>query len=87
MQKKLISLLPNWFKEIPNFDKILHLIVGLVIYFTFCLIIESVYALLIVFTVALGKELIDNRPNKESTYDFMATFAMPLLICIIENIK
>ena len=85
--KKLISLLPNWFKAIPHFDKILHLIAGLVIYFLACLVIENVYALLVVFTIALGKELIDNRPNKESTYDFMATFAMPLLICIIENIK
>ena len=85
--KKLISLLPNWFKEIPHFDKILHLIAGLVIYFLSCLVIDNVYALLVVFTVALGKELIDNRPNRQSTYDFMATFAMPLLICIIQNIK
>lgn len=87
MQKKLIALLPNWFKAIPNYDKILHLIAGLVVYFGFSVFIDNVYALLVVFFVALGKELIDNRPNRQSTYDFMATFAMPLLICIIENIK
>ena len=84
--KKLIELLPNLFKAIPYFDKILHLIAGLVIYFVSCLVIENVYALLVVFTIALGKELIDNRPNRQSTYDFMATFIVPLLICIIQNI-
>ena len=87
MQEKLIALLPEWLKAIPYFDKILHLIAGLVIYFLACLVIDNVYALLVVFTIALGKELIDNRPNRQSTYDFMATFAMPLLICIIQNIK
>jgi len=85
MQEKFINLLPEWFKSIPHFDKILHLIAGLVIYFVACLFIDNVYALLVVFTIALGKELIDNRPNKESTYDFLATFILPLLICIIQN--
>ena len=85
--KKLISLLPNWFKAIPHFDKILHLIAGLVIYFLACLVIENVYALLVVFTIALGKEYFDGTSTRQSFFDFMATFAMPLLICIIENIK
>ena len=86
MQKKFINLLPEWFKAIPHFDKILHLIVGLVIYFGCGLFINNVYALLVVFIIALGKELIDNIPNRQSTYDFIATFGVPLIICIIQNI-
>lgn len=86
MQEKFINLLPNWFKAIPNYDKILHLIAGLVIYFVACLVIDNVYALLVVFAFALGKELIDNIPNRQSTYDFIATFGVPLIICIIQNI-
>jgi hypothetical protein len=78
--KKFINLLPEWFKAIPNFDKILHLIAGLVIYFACSLFMNNVYALLIVFLVGLGKELIDNRPNRQSTYDFIATFGVPLII-------
>jgi hypothetical protein len=86
MQKKLISLLPNWFKAIPHFDKILHLIAGLVIYFLSCLFLNNVYALLIVFTLALGKEYFDGTSTRQSFFDFLATFLAPLLICIIQNI-
>ena len=86
MQKKLIALLPLWFKAIPNFDKILHLIAGLVIYFSSCLIIDNVYALLVVFTVALGKEYFDGTSTRQSFFDFWATFIVPLIICIIENL-
>jgi hypothetical protein len=86
MQKKLISLLPNWFKVIPQFDKILHLIAGLVIYFLSCLVLNNIYALLIVFTVALGKEYFDGTSTRQSFFDFLATFLSPLLICIIQNI-
>ena len=87
MQEKLITLLPEWFKSIPHFDKILHLIAGLVIYFGCSLFMNNVYALLVVFVVGLGKELIDNRPNRQSTYDFIATFGLPLIICIIQNLR
>ena len=83
--KKLIELLPNWFKEIPHFDKILHLIAGLVIYFLACLVIDNVYALLVVFTIALGKEYFDGTSTRQSFFDFLATFIVPLLICIIQN--
>ena len=83
--KKLISLLPNWFKAIPHFDKILHLIAGLVIYFLACLVIDNVYALLVVFTIALGKEYFDGTSTRQSFFDFWATFLVPLIICIIQN--
>ena len=83
--KKIIELLPNWFKEIPHFDKILHLIAGLFIYFLSCLFINNVYALLVVFTIALGKEYFDGTSTRQSFFDFMATFIVPLLICIIQN--
>jgi len=42
MQQKFINLLPTWFKSIPHFDKILHLIAGLVIYFGCSLFINNV---------------------------------------------
>ena len=84
--KKLIKLLPNWFKAIPNYDKILHLISGLLIYLGCSLFMNNVYALLIVFVIGLGKEYKDGASTRQSFYDFSATFAMPLLICIIQNI-
>ena len=85
MQQKFINLLPTWFKAIPHFDKILHLIAGLVIYFGCALFTDTVYAFLVVLVIALGKEYLDGTSTRQSTLDFIATIALPLIICIIQN--
>ena len=88
MQQKFINLLPEWFKSIPHFDKILHAIAGVVVYALSCLMFSYEVSFIPLFIIASLKEYLDNQQkgNFASLADLGATMILPFLWYLIFKI-
>jgi hypothetical protein len=85
---KAFALLPNWFVNLPYSDKILHAILGTILYLLLCFVMAEDYAFASVFIIAFAIEVLSEfrKGGSGNFYDAIATFIIPLAIYIIKNI-
>ena len=84
MKKWLYNLFPEWFNKLPHSDKYKHLVVGLIIFLSFCLVFKVLVAFLVTLFVAILTEIYDKITKKGTPeiMDILATITVPLIITI-----
>jgi hypothetical protein len=85
MKKKIFNLFPQWFRILPHSDKIVHAILGTLMYLMLLLFLASHYAFFITVGISLAIEMYDEFSGKGTPdiLDAIATIIIPFLLFLI----
>lgn len=87
MKQKLFNLFPTWLRNLPHSDKIVHAILGTLLYVILRIFMQNSFAFLGILILAIAVEVYDKISGKGTPdpKDIMATFAIPLFLLIAEE--
>jgi uncharacterized metal-binding protein len=88
MKQTLFNLFPLWLKVLPHADKLVHAILGTLIYIVLLLFIPSNFAFALVVLVAILVEVYDavSKKGTPDSVDAFATFIIPFILYLGQEI-
>lgn len=87
MKQKIFNLFPTWLRNLPHSDKLVHAILGVLIYIILRIFIPNNFAFFGVVLVAISVEVYDKISKKGTPdpKDAIATFIIPFFLFLIEE--